>query len=211
MTIPFVSLYSASFTTGPLLTDETESIVNFLEENPGGDVSPIIESDKYLKINSLAGRKRRSREIMNRIQSIPKEYWTFFLKLAGKDEKNLFMYYVCMKFYPLVRDFHLDVILTKWRLLDTSFSKDEVFRFLTRASLQHPEVDEWKESTRKKVVQVLALMLKEASIVSHAKIKLVFLPDTFWLFFIERGEGWFLEAMFITREQRDLLYKKAGL
>lgn len=206
-----MSLYSASFTTGPLLTDETESIVNFLEQNPGADVSPIIESDKYLKVNSQAARKRRLREIMNRVQSVPKDYWNFYMGLTGKDEKNLFMYYVCMKYYPLVRDFHLDVVLSKWRSLDTSFSKDEVFRFLTRASLQHPEVDEWKESTRKKVVQVLVLMLKEAGIVSHEKIKLVFLPDTFWLFFIERGEGWFLEAMFITREQRDLLYKKAGL
>ncbi len=209
--ILLVSLYSASFTTGPLLTDETEAIINFLEEHPGDDFSPILESDKYLKVNSQAARKRRLREILNRIQSIPQEYWDFYLRLTPKDEKNMFMYYVCMKYYPLVRDFHLDVILSKWRLLDVSYSKDEVLRFLTRASMQHPEVDEWKESTRKKVVQVLTLMLKETGIISNNKLRLVFLPDTFWLFFIEHGEGWFLEAMFLTREQRDLLYKKAGL
>ncbi len=206
-----MSFYSASFTAGPLLTDDTETIVRFLDENPAGDLSRLIESDRYLKVNSRAGRIRRLREIRNRVESIPFAYWAFFQKLNGKDEKNTFIYYVCMKCYPLIRDFHLDVILSKWRMMDTSFSKEDVVKFLTRASNQHPEVDDWKESTHKKVIQVLSLMLKEAGIVSSNKLHLVFLPDTFWLFFIERGEGWFLEAMFLAREQRDFLYKKAGL
>lgn len=206
-----MSLYSASFTTGPLLTDETEAIIDFLDEHPGDDYALILESDKYLKVNSQAARKRRLREILNRVQSVAKDYWNFYLRLSGKDEKNVFMYYICMKYYPLIRDFHFEVVLSKWRLMDATYSKDEVFRFLTRSSIQHPEVDEWKESTRKKVVQVLTLMLKEAGIVSNNKLRLVFLSDTFWLFFIEHGEGWFLEAMFLSREQRDLLYKKAGL
>jgi len=211
LTFQPVSLYSASFTTGPLLTDETEAVINFMDENPGDDFREIIESDKYLKVNSQAARIRRLREIRNRIESIPLEYWGFFQRLTGKDEKNTFIYYVCMKCYPLIRDFHLEVILSKWRLMDTAFSKEDVIKFLTRASNQHPEVDDWKESTHKKVIQVLSLMLKEAGIVSSNKLHLVFLPDTFWLFFIERGEGWFLEAMFLAKEQRDFLYKKAGL
>jgi len=206
-----VSFYSASFTTGPLLTDEAEAVLNYMEQNSDDDLNTIIESDKYLKVNSLAGRKRRLREILNRVESVPRKYWNFYLRLAGKEEKRVFMYYVCMKAYPLIRDFHLEVILPKWRLLDTAYSKDDILRFLTRSSMQHPEVDEWKESTRKKVVQVITLMLKEVGIVSKNKLHIVYLPDSFWLFFIEHGEGWFLEAMFLTREQRDSLYKKAGL
>jgi hypothetical protein len=206
-----VAIYSASFTTGALLTDETEAVITFQARNEGEDQSRILKNDRYLKVNSLAGRKRRLREILNRINSVPAEHWNFYLRLKARDEKNVFMYYVCMKYYALIRDFHLEVILSKWRLLDSSFSKEDVSRFLTRASIQHPEIDEWTESTQKKIVQVLTLMLKESGIVLNEKIRLVFLPDTFWLFFIEHGEGWFLEAMFLTREQRDLLYKKAGL
>lgn len=206
-----MAFYSASFTTGSLLTNETEAVINLQAENEGDNQSRLLKNDRYLKVNSLAGRKRRLREIQNRINSVPPEYWSFYLHLTAREEKNVFMYYVCMKYYSLIRDFHLEVILSKWRMLDPSYSKDEVTKFLTRASLQHPEVDEWTESTRKKIVQVLTLMLKEAGIISNDRIRLVFLPDTFWTFFIEHGEGWFLEAMFLTREQRDLLYKKAGL
>lgn len=206
-----MAIYSASFTTGSLLTDETDAVISFQAGNQGEDQSRILKNDKYLKVNSLAGRKRRLREIQNRINSVPAEYWNFYLRLKARDEKNVFMYYVCMKYYSLIRDFHLEVILSKWRSLDTSFLKEDVSRFLTRASIQHPEIDEWTESTQKKIVQVLTLMLKEAGIVLNDRIRLIFLPDTFWLFFIEHGEGWFLEAMFLTREQRELLYKKAGL
>lgn len=206
-----MAIYSASFTTGALLTNETEAVISFQAENEGEDESRILQNDRYLKVNSLAGRKRRLREIQNRINSVPAKYWNFYLRLKARDEKNVFMYYLCMKYYALIRDFHLEVILSKWRMLDTSFSKDDVSRFLTRASIQHPEIDDWTESTQKKIVQVLTLMLKESGIVSNNKIRLIFLPDKFWLFFIEYGEGWFLEAMFLTREQRDLLYKNAGL
>lgn len=133
------------------------------------------------------------------------------MRLKAREEKNTFLYYVCMKCYPLIRDFHFEVILNKWRLLDTTFEKEEVSKFLQRSANQRHEIDEWKESTQNKIIQVLMLMLKEVGIISKNKLRLIFLPDTFWLFFIAHGEGWFLEAMFLTREQRDLLYKKAGL
>jgi hypothetical protein len=206
-----MSFYSASFTTGPLLTDEIDAVIKFMDENDQQNLEVIIKTDKILRVNSVAGRKRRLREILNRIESVPEGYWNFYRQLSGKEEKSVFLYYVCMKYYSLVRDFHLEVILSKWRVLDTSYGKEEVERFLMRASMQHPEVDGWTEGTRKKISQVLTLMLKEVGIVAKEKIRLIFLPDKFWIFFIQHGEGWFLEAMFLTREQRDLLYKKAGL
>jgi hypothetical protein len=206
-----VSIYSASLTTGPLLTDETEAVISYMAEHNWTKSEVPIKSDRYIKVNSEAGRKRKLREIRNRIESVPVEYWKRFIDLTSREEKQAFLYYVCMKAYPLVRDFHFEVILNKWRLLDTLFEKDEVSKFLKRASNKHSEIDDWSETTQKKVGQVILLMLKEVGIISKNRIRLVFLPDTFWLFFIEHGEGWFLEAMFLSREQRNFLYKKAGI
>jgi hypothetical protein len=53
--------------------------------------------------------------------------------------------------------------------------------------------------------------MKEAGVIISGKMKQVFLPNEFWLFFIEKGEGWFLEAMFLSKEQRVALSKKVEL
>lgn len=186
-------------------------VVSYLLDHRWGAKEIPVDTDQYLKVNSQAARKRKAREILNRVYAVPRIFWEHFISLKSREEKNTFLYYVCMKYYPLVRDFHFEVVLDKWRLLDPSLDVEHVSKFLKKASNQHPEIDEWKESTLKKIGQVLFLMLKEVGIINRNRLRLVFLPDTFWLFFIRQGEGWFLEAMFLTREQRDLLYKKAGL
>lgn len=206
-----MSLYTASFTAGPLLTDETTAVVLFLLENNWSVDDFPIETAQHLKVNAQASRKRKYREVRNRIDAVPREYWEFFAELTTRDEKNAFLYFVCMKYYPLIRDFHFEVILNKWRMLDTDIAPENVAKFLIKASNRHTEIDEWTESTLKKIGQVVMLMLKEVGIVLKNKMRLIFLPDKFWLFFIQQGEGWFLEAMFLSREQRDYLYKKAGL
>ena len=161
-----------------------------------------------MKINSLNSRDRKVKEIVKRYQSVPVEYWDYYVTLNSNDEKMAFLYFICLKTYNIIRDFHWDVVLNKWRQLDSKLTKHDFTRFLNWSSDKHHEIDEWSETTKAKMAQVALLMMKEVGINKNGKMQKVLLPDTFWEYFIKKGEGWFLEAMFLPKAQRDALHKK---
>lgn len=69
--------------------------------------------------------------------------------------------YAMMRQYRLVWDFMLTVIGTKYRLLDTSFSKMDLNVFFMRLQEQDDWVATWSDSTITKLKQVLQKLLVE--------------------------------------------------
>lgn len=200
--------YSASFTSGALLYDETEAILHFFQNHSNDDLNKLIQTDEFLKINSISSRKRKVAEILNRTKAVGSDYWNFYNTLKSKDEKKVFLYFVCLKKYALIRDFHLEIVLNKWRQLDTTIDKNDVLRFLKWASDKHPEIDNWTVNSLDKIAQIINLMLKETGLLVKAKLQQVYMPTEFWMFFVDKGESWFLEAMLLTKEQRENLFSK---
>lgn len=202
------NLYSASFTSGALLFDETNAFIDYVLINGISGIKKFTDEGKFLKINSKKARDTKVREIMRRYNSLPVDFWKYYHQLHSKNEKITFLYFTCLKTYAIVRDFHWEVVLNKWRQLDINLSKKDFARFLNRASDKHHEIDEWSDNTKAKIAQVIFLMMKEAGVIVNGKMQQVFLPDDFWFFFVTNGEGWFLEAMFLSKEQRNFLSKK---
>ncbi len=69
--------------------------------------------------------------------------------------------YAMMKQYRLVWDFMITVIGSKYRNLDTSFSKIDLNTYIMRLQEQDDWVASWSENTVTKVKQVLAKILVE--------------------------------------------------
>ena len=69
--------------------------------------------------------------------------------------------YAMMKQYRLVWDFMITVIGSKYRNLDTSFSKIDLNTYIMRLQEQDDWVATWSDSTVTKVKQVLAKVLVE--------------------------------------------------
>lgn len=199
--------YSASFTSGALMPDETEVVVNFILDKGHNYIKQLTETDNILKINSLVARKVKVGEILKRYKSADADLWKIYLNLKSKDEKKAFLYYICLKTYNLIRDFHMEVVITKWRQLETKLDREDVKRFLIRASDDHSEIDKWTDNTINKVAQVIILMMKEAGLLENGKLNQVYLPEYFWTYFIKAGDSWFLEAMLLSKEQRQNLIK----
>lgn len=202
------NLYNASFTSGALMFDETNAFIEYVLANGISEIKKFTDEGKFLKINSKKARDTKVREIIRRYNSLPVSFWEYYHQLHSKNEKITFLYFACLKTYAIVRDFHWEVVLNKWRQLDVNLSKKDFTRFLNRASDKHHEIDEWSDNTKSKIAQVIFLMMKEAGVIVSGKMQQVFLPDDFWFFFIANGEGWFLEAMFLSKEQRNFLSKK---
>ncbi len=203
-----VTPYAASFTTGALLFEEMESVVSFLADE-NADRQLITKTAQVLTINSNAARIRQARELLKRYDAVNPGFWVFYRNLTSKEAKRSAIYYACLKTYQLILDFHLEIVLSKWRQMNPKIDITDVTKFLKWASVKHPEIDVWKERTHSFISRVIIRMLKETGLLIEGKLSPVLLPDSFWIYFLEHGEGWFLEAMLLSKEQRESLLNKA--
>ena len=102
---------------------------------------PLQEVDPdVLDVNSIRGRKRKTEEIIKRLESADKSIWAD-LPQRKAAEQNVTLYYCCLKTYRLLFDFHMDVVLPRWRSSDRSLRPYDVQRFLEHRAHSHPEID----------------------------------------------------------------------
>jgi hypothetical protein len=189
--------YTTAFTAGPLMPKRSARIVEELRQGtPPDEIDPSI-----FDINSWQGQRRKVAEITRRLSGVDRSVWEDLPDLPTA-ERALVLYYCCLKTYPLLFDFQMEAVLPTWRSADRSFGPHDVGRFLEKQAETHPEIDDWGESTWKKVRQVMLQMLREAGFLCEAELRRVELPGRFWTRFVKVGDLWFLEAAFLNEAKR---------
>lgn len=189
--------YSTTFAAGTLLHEEVLRVLQVMDpEDTLDDVSPEV-----LDINSEAGRKRRLTEVKRRLQNVETAIWRDLLDLPPTQQRVV-LYYACMKTYALVRDIHMNAVLPAWRSIAQSLTAADIQRVLDAQADSHPEIDTWSMETYDKVQQVIRHMLTEIGMLHGEQLQRVRLPRSFWTRFVRVGDVWFLEAMFLNKDQR---------
>jgi len=188
--------YSAAFTTGALMREETLRIVRQLEGSSLADIDPDA-----LSTNAAKSRRTKTYEIAKRLRQAPRAVWADLQELPPA-QQHIVLYYCCMTTYRLIFDFQMELVLQRWRSLEHALTPYDVQRFLEKRAAEHPEIDDWTESTRAKVENVLLLMLKEVGILEGEKLTAIDAPDHFWQRFLPTGDVWFLEAMLLSQPRR---------
>lgn len=189
--------YSVSFTAGALLREEAARIIE--EVNRGIALEAVDPG--VLDVNSHRGRNRKAMEVVRRLESADQSVWEDFLGLSPA-EQQLILYYCCLKTYRLLFDFHMDVVLPKWQSFDRELRPHDARRFLERRADDHPEIDDWGESTWEKARQVMLKMLREAGLLEDGTLQVPQVPSAFWERFVRVGDIWFLEAAFLKERDR---------
>jgi hypothetical protein len=189
--------YSTTFAAGTLLHDEASRIIAAAEKE--GTLSAVDPS--VLDINSKSGRERRFREVERRLENIDQNIWSDFQQRT-QAEQRVVLYYACMKTYTLVADIHVNAVLPAWRSITQELHRADIQRFLDEQVTAHPEIDEWSESTHDKVQQVVRKMLRQVGLLDGDRLQRLQLPRSFWVRFVRAGDVWFLEAMFLSEEER---------
>lgn len=197
------NIYHAHFTAGALLYEETVSMMQKLEgvgtEERGWNVDRA-----WLNTNSEKTRENTAREINRRLNAVAeKTMWEAFLSSPETDQKVM-LYYACCKAYSLLLDFHLEVVIDKWRSFNLELESSDFLNFLYRKRISHPEIEAWSETTQEKLAQVALKIMKQAGLVRQGKICKIPASDELWQRFVEMGEGWFLELMLLNAEEREL-------
>ena len=199
----YKSTYSASFTAGALMYQEMDSVLPLLMQDNGEELlKKDIEENKYLNISSLSTRKRYVPELIRRFKSVSKEFWQDYLGFSPK-AKKVALFYVVLKTYQMLWEFHIQVSLAKWKSFDPTISKDDLGMKYDEIAFHDEFVAGWSEKTKNKVISVYLNMLHQAGMRKENSIDLKQPELAFseYAYYLKIQEPWFLDACMLHSYQ----------
>jgi len=184
--------YNFSITKGSLLYDEMNKIIENLDLDEIFNES--LNTDYiFLPQNSESSRKTIGSQLIQRILATKwKELWEVYPLCSEKDQKLICFYAVCCK-YELMRDFMLELYHDKWLNMKDQLTKEDVYHFLELKSDHRPELNELKEYTKSKIVQVVYRTLNEAGLLQKDNMVDLELSEELKDSMRNKGEDWFLQ------------------
>jgi non-ribosomal peptide synthetase component F len=193
--------YRVSFTAGGLLYEETMQVLEFLSPERIGELELAVTDNSILRINSQSSRKRIIQEIQKRYKSDPLIFRKFDSWTPA--EQRIALFYLCLKSYRILFDFHFDIVLERWLSRETEITLAHIHYFFDRQAAHHPEIETWAESTRQKVATVMLRMLRESGLLLDKRLQTPALSLAFWKTFLLMDEAWFLQACLLNKQQRE--------
>jgi hypothetical protein len=189
--------YDANFTAGGILFNEFKSLENILI---GGEFAEKIqqeeESNSVIGIATMSARKRIISEIKRRYSVAPIGFWSYFFQWS-QQEMKFGLLYLCFKTYPLVLDIHIEVALKKFKTGNTMTPYDVQMRMDEIAS-KDDYVAQWSNSTLEKINVQYRKAIKDVGLYDGSNlIRPLKISPTFWHYFEDIDEGWFLSACFM--------------
>ncbi|MDR3260715.1 MAG: DUF1819 family protein [Tannerella sp.] len=198
--------YSASFTAGSLLHKETVALLPLLQSsNAEQHIKDEIKNNKRLHINSESARKRTVYEIIKRTEWVEPAIWDFYASCSEEEQKAL-LFYVCLKTYALMFDFHFNVTLKLWNSSSQAVTPYFYQMELDEIAARDEQVDKWTDITKRKAISVYLRILKEIKLLNASnEIQPIHLADHFWRYFVNKQEFWFLEACLLSNREKERL------
>lgn len=187
------SPYSASITGGGFLFNETNALLPLLlDENAASLIKDEVLNNKILHINSEKSRQRNVAEIKRRFEAVPQSFWYDYMSMDDAN-KRIALFFVLLKTYKILFDFHANVTMHRWRSATQDISIDDLFMEFNSISAKDEFVDSWSESTKKKVASGYLSILRHCNMLDEND-HLKSLRPTNVDFYFGIGEPWFLDA-----------------
>lgn len=192
-----VKTYDTNFTAGGLLLNEFKALESILlGEYFSKEIQQEEEQNSIIGIATMSARKRIIAEIKRRHSMAPAGFWNHFFKW-NLAEMKFGLLFLCFKTYPIVLDMHIEVALKKFKTGNTMSTYDLQMR-LDEIASQDIFVSEWSQETLEKINVQYRKVIKDVGIYdgSHL-IRPLKISPTFWQYFEDINEGWFLTTCFI--------------
>lgn len=205
------SAYTASFTAGSLLHKETNILLPFLlSENSEELLKEEKKQNNLLKINSEKARYLTINEIVKRISIVDSSFWKYYADRTEEEQKIL-LFYLCLKLYKLMFDFHFNVTIHQW---NSSSPTVEPFLYqmeLNEISGKEDAVYNWTDNTKTKVISVYMKILKDIGMLNSKSYRLqsINLENSFYSYFVQKRELWFLDACLVTIQTKKNIIESA--
>ena len=162
--------YRMSFTVGGLFYQEAVSAVDLYIESKDW----VKAREEILKTNLFQSRTQNSlericREVLSRLKLLSLDQLKIIQDGSRQEQLQMLWIAVCKR-YPFIRDFAIEVIREKFLLMDYAITEEDYTIFFDTKAEWHEELEKLKDSTKKKLKQVLFRILREAEITSEVNI-----------------------------------------
>lgn len=199
--------YNASYTGAGLLFYETESLYPLLiQSNADILLKREVKENKYLKINSESSRQRVSQEIRKRIQFTDQGFWSNY-HASNEKEKRLLLFYLALKTYKMVYDFHFNVTVPRFLSLELKIDPYKYRMRLEEIASVEENVAGWSEETWEKLITRYVYMLETAGLSFENKLTKPDIPAHFYCYFIRKEEYWVLDSFFLKQHEKEAIIK----
>lgn len=205
------SPYNASFTSASMVFYETNAVIPYLLQDDSREtIKKLVEDASILKIQSMSARRKTVSEIVKRYKTMPQSFWESYLNLSEQAQK-LDLFFVILKTYKLLFDFQINYLLDKYNSASPVFSSEEVLILLNEIAANDELVDGWTDETKKKVVSVYQVMLKQIGFLkaTGGEIARLDIDKELFVRYIKLGEDWFLQACLLPLYEIDNIKRLA--
>lgn len=162
--------YRMSFTVGGLFYQEAVLAADlYVKSKDWTRVREEILKTNLFQIKTSSALKRICSEVLSRLKPLSLEQLKIIQEGSRQEQLQILWVAVCKR-YSFIRDFAVEVIREKFLLMDYSLAEEEYTIFFDTKAEWHEELEKLKDSTKKKLKQVLFRMLREAEITSEMNI-----------------------------------------
>lgn len=194
------SPYTAAITGGGFLFEETLSLLPLLQSPDRNNLlKDEALNNRVLMINAETSRKRAIAEISRRFDTVPLSFWNNFIAMSN-DEKRVALFYVILKTYKILFDFHVNVTVRRANSVAKSVSTDDIMMEFNEISARDEFVDSWSENTKSKVASTYLSILRKVGLIDRSN-NIQELECTNYSYYLLNGEVWFLEACLLQPYQ----------
>ena len=156
------SPYNAAITREQFLFYEVRTTAKLVcEEFSNDEIVDRIVKENLFQYPTEKSVKKMALACLRRLEALEDRSLVQAIATQPSDISKQICLYAMMRQYRLVWDFMLTVIGSKYRNLDTTFSKIDLNTYIMRLQEQDDWVAIWSDSTVTKVKQVLAKVLVE--------------------------------------------------
>ena len=159
--------YRLSFGTGNAYINESNLILKkYLENKDWRETEKYSIENNILQTNTFSSLKRIFREISLRLKSLSQQEQEFFIRSNYLDQSILIWIAIC-RTYKFIGDFSSMIITEKFNSYQSELNYNDFNYFYEQQKVFHEELNSLKDSTRKKLRQVIFRIMKDLNIISN--------------------------------------------
>lgn len=159
-----------SFTVGGLFYQEAVSAADlYITSKDWANVREEIVRTNLFQVRTTSSLERICSEVLSRLKLLSSEQLKIIQDGSRQEQLQILWIAVCKR-YSFIRDFAIEVIREKFLLMDCALTDEDYTIFFDTKAEWHEELEKLKDSTKKKLKQVLFRMLREAEITSEENI-----------------------------------------